>query len=341
LLASDPATRCVAVAPNDFTVSGTAVFIGGGLLFNESGEAREEHFDPPVAPDFVYYIYDPYLERDLAARELLTRISRQGVRTNYDPDASQLGVKSVLEERCREYEESSGRKIPRPRTIIVTGDRGKDEIVQFMGNVGPCIIKPHNESRSRGVAVLLSEESASALELGSRCHVVQELVSRPLLMDGCKTGLRVYLIVNDLKRSYSLSQVGLVKLAPRAYRVGDPAAEIVGPYEQRDGSWPTIYLLHELVAGEETRATWTAIRKSIDQTIDLFMEAVSWRAGLFYQRVPSTQIWGVDILIRETDGRYVAYLIEVNTFPQLYRGDTVTDAAVDDVIRGELFFGPK
>jgi Tubulin-tyrosine ligase family len=337
LLSRSPATTCVAVSPNDFTVAGTDVLIGRGLLFNEKGEAQEEQFDPPVAPDFVYYIYEPQPQRDVAARELLARISLHGVRTNYDPDASQLGVKSVLEERCREYEEASGRKIPRPRTIVIAGGGGKDEIVQFMRRVGPCIIKPHNESRSRGVGVLLPGESVSGLELGTECYVVQELVARPLLMDGFKTGLRVYLIVDDLKRSYSLSQVGLVKLAPAPYRVGDPAAEIVGPYEQRDGSWPTIYLLNELVEGDETRATWTAIRKSIDQTIDLFMEAVSWRAGLFHQRLPSTQIWGIDILVRETNGTYEAYLIEVNTFPQLYRGDAFTDAAVDNVVRYELF----
>lgn len=58
---------------------------------------------------------------------------------------------------------------------------------------------------------------------------------------------------------------------------------------------------------------------------------------MFHHRDPTTQIWGIDMIISETDGNHEAYLIEVNTFPQLYRGDTVTDAAVDAVLRDEVF----
>ena len=336
LLSAEPDVMCLAVAPDDFVVSAGGVSLRGGLCF-EGTDTGERCFEPPLVPDFVYYGYDPDPVRDVAARELLISIAEHGVRTNYDPDATQLGVKSILEERCREYEESSGRRIPRPRTLVVDGDRDKESIVEFLRKFGPCIIKPHNLSRSRGVAILSSEDDVGQLELGSMCHVVQELVDRPLLMGGCKTGLRVYLIVHDLKRSYSLSQVGLVKVAPEPYRLGDPVAEIIGPYEQRDGSWPPIYLLNELVASDDTRSAWESIRRSIDQTIDLFMESVSWRAGLFHQRVPTTQIWGIDILVRESEGADEAILIEVNTFPQLYRGDTITDAAVDTVLRDEVF----
>lgn len=97
-------------------------------------------------------------------------------------------------------------------------------------------------------------------------------MSSPLLIDGRKTGLRVYVIVDDLKRSYSLSQVGLVKLAPKPYQLADPLAEIIGPYERHNGSWPTIYLLNALVASADTSATWRPIRAGIEETIGRLMK---------------------------------------------------------------------
>jgi hypothetical protein len=324
------------VSVSDFCLSGDRARILRGLQI-EGDRLAECFFPVPIEPAYVFFVHHSIPREYSRCLDLLTQLGERGIKTNYDPDAGSLGVKSVLEERCREYETASGRTVPRPQTITIRSEQENSSIIEFMKTAGPCILKPHNSSRSRGISILANEQEVEQLALGKNLYVVQELLPEPFLIDGYKTGLRVYLMIHDLKRSYSLSEQGLVKLPARPYVRADPEAEIVGPHMKRDGNWPAIYLLKDLVNSEHTEGEWKPIRKSIEKTIDLLMEAVSWRAGMFHRRPPTAQIWGVDLLIQRNGAEFKAYLIEVNTFPALYREDDVTDGILDEVVAAELF----
>jgi hypothetical protein len=336
LLSSGSLVMCLAVSRKDFVLSENRATVNHGFRFAEDS-FEEQLFDIPIEPAYVFFIHRFTEKEHKRCLDLLTNIAQRGIPTNYDADASSLGIKSVLEQRCLAYEMASGRKIPRPKTIIIRGDKDKTCISELMSDVGPCIIKPHNSSRSQGVSVLATQQQVDQLVLGTSFYVVQELLSEPFLIDGYKTGLRVYLMVYDLKWSYWLSEQGLVKLPAERYVRADSEAEIVGPHMKRHGVWPVIYLLKDLVNSAEHQHEWKPIRRSIEKTIDLFMESVSWRAGMFHRRFPTLQIWGVDLLIQRDGKELIAYLIEVNTFPALYREDEFTDGILDEVFAEELF----
>src|ERR1700733_15491597 len=101
---------------------------------------------------------------------------------------------------------------------------------------------------------------------------------------------------------------------------GNPHAEMAGPSQaKRMGFTPMIHLLRDLNGSDACLVpAWREIRSSIEQTLDVFMEAVSWRAGMFYKTLPSFLFWGVDIAVQCSEEGPKAYLIEVNTFPALY-----------------------
>jgi glutathione synthase/RimK-type ligase-like ATP-grasp enzyme len=340
ILTEHPSFACTVVSCDDFCLEENEVSIKRGAILNGDVLVTTS-FDRPIRPDYVYFhSLTDIPNRHAQCLKLLTELAERGVTVNYDADSSMMGMKSVLEHRCDEFHRESGLAIPRPRTLIFKANEDRSKIVDFMRAGAPCILKPHNSSRARGVRVLVSEEQVAQLILSDDTYVLQELLSDPMTVNEHKVGLRVYLAIRDLRRpTYAVLEQGLLKCAVQPYMRGNPQAEIVGTsYAKRIGFTPVIHLFHDLNrSGAPLIPAWREIRSSIEKTLDVFMEAVSWRAGMFYKTLPSFLFWGVDIAIQCSEDGPKAYLIEVNTFPALYRNDTGTDNAMDGEFIEELF----
>jgi len=341
IITEHPSFACTVVSCDDFCLEENAVSIKHGAILN--GDALvTASFDTPIRPDYVYFhSLTDIPNRHSQCLKLLTALAERGVPVNYDADSSMMGIKSVLEYRCNEFHRESGLTIPRPRTLIFkANEEDRSKIVNFLRAGAPCILKPHNSSRARGVRILVSEEQVPQLILSDDIYVLQELLSNPMTVNGYKVSLRVYLAIRDLRRpTYAILGQGLLKCAVQPYMRGNPHAEIVGTsYAKRMGFTPMIHLFHDLNGSDACLVpAWREIRSSIEQTLDVFMEAVSWRAGMFYKTLPSFLFWGVDIAVQCSEEGPKAYLIEVNTFPALYRNHTVTDNAMDREFIEELF----
>jgi hypothetical protein len=339
-LAKNNTLHCTVASLESFLFSENDVLVTKGAeLENEVLIVKQ--FANPVTPDYVFFYNvsdDP--AGGLIYYKLLNALAARGIAVSYDEDASCLGIKSILEQRCSEFEHISGLVIPRPKTCIIKGPADKEKISRFLNEAGPCILKPHNSSRARGIRLLVAESQAEQLILDNDRYVLQQLVANPMTMNGYKIGLRIYLLISDLRKpAYTIAEEGLVKCAVQPYMRGNPEAEIVGSsYAKRLGFVPVTYLLKDLMnTTENNMPSWKAIRASIEKTIYVFMEAVAWRAGMHHNTLPSFQMWGIDIAIQLTNDGPEAYLIEVNPFPALYRNDLVTDNATDSVFADELF----
>jgi glutathione synthase/RimK-type ligase-like ATP-grasp enzyme len=340
ILTEHPSFSCTVVSCDDLCLEANEVAIKHGAIL--SGDVLvPTSFDRPIRPDYVYFhSLTDIPNRHAQCLKLLTELAERGVPVNYDADSSMMGIKSVLEYRCNEFHRESGLAIPRPRTLIFRKNEDRSKIVDFIRAGAPCILKPHNSSRARGIRVLVSEEQVPRLILTDDIYILQELLANPMTMNEHKVSLRVYLTIRDLRRpTYAVLEQGLLKCAVQPYMRGNPQAEIVGTsYAKRIGFTPVIHLFRDLNGSEAWLVpAWREIRSSIEKTLDLFMEAVSWRAGMFYKTLPSFLFWGVDIAIQCSKDGPKAYLIEVNTFPALYRNDAVTDNAMDGEVIEELF----
>ena len=106
-----------------------------------------------------------------------------------------------------------------PRTFVLPADRGALERAAAAGLLrggGALIVKPLNSSRGRGVKMVLSTAelpSDPAAKL-----LVQEYIERPLLLQGRKFDLRLYVAVTsfDPLRAYVFEQ-GLARFANAPY----------------------------------------------------------------------------------------------------------------------------
>jgi len=337
-VSKNAAINCIITSADDFDIAADRVTIKQGTILKD-GELAQQHFTDPLTPDYVFLSCDSEdPNENLQSFKLLEHIAERGIPVNFDGDASKIDVKSILEERCKTFELVSGLQILRPKTVIINGPGDKQKIVDFIKANGASILKPHDSSRGRGIQTIATESQINQLIFGEDRYVLQNLIPNPMTLNGYKIGLRVYLMIQDLRKPvYSIPEQGLVKLAVQPYIRGNAESEIVGSsYAERLGYTPVMYLFKDLLNSDQ-KSTWTEIRYSIEKTLSLFMESVSWRANMSCRRLPSFQCWGVDIAIEVTDEGPKAHLIEVNTTPALYRNNVKADNATDIVFTNELF----
>jgi hypothetical protein len=106
-----------------------------------------------------------------------------------------------------------------PQTFVLPDDFRAWEAARDSSPAALWIWKPSNSSCGRGIHLLRSSISQKKREaLQKRSGVVQRYVDRPLLIDGYKFDLRLYVVVTsyDPLKIY-LSSEGLVRLATEKY----------------------------------------------------------------------------------------------------------------------------
>lgn len=356
---------CLVATWKDFKFSTNDVWLTSGIVREGDGYASAR-FDPPLHPDYVYFYctssnrrLDPNPEDrpcfeslhglgilkgitsyNGACYRILSAMAERGVLVNYDRDAARWGVKNVLEARCRRSEASSGRWVPRPRTELVRLPGDERELLEFVESNGPCIVKPENSSRARGLFIIDSRSQLAALNLPGGGYVVQELVVNPATLYGRKFDLRAYVLLSNLeKTSYSIPKMILIRSAVEQYARGSLSSEVCSTsFAKRMGVRPALYLLEEMRRSqEETSVDWGAIRASTEEALDSLMAAVARRAET-QPKLPSLTLWGIDLAVQNAAEGPRVLVLEVNPFPMLYRGDETSDRAMDEVI-AELFEG--
>jgi len=352
--------RCVIATWKDFQFTEHDVLITSGRIRGKGGFTLV-NFDPPVIPDYVFFYCTSSSQRPLIldadsrlqfqtlkdlgilskeswyhrlCYSLLTAMAERGVPVNYNSDAHQWRVKTTLELRCREYESSSGRRIPRPPTELVNIPGDALKMLSFLEAHSCCILKPEHGTRAEGLLIIESKSQVWGLNQPDGGYVLQELVPSPALMNRRKFDVRAYLSISNLEEmSISIPNLMIVRCAVEPYSARNLASEVCSAsYSKRLGSEPSVYSLESLLNSKEfDKIDWHAIKESATETLKEFINAVAWRAGK-QQAYPNLMIWGIDLEVQNTKDGPQAILIEANTFPLLYWNELSIDRAMDAVL---------
>jgi len=141
-------------------------------------------------------------------------------KTNHFPNSWQLGRKDYLWQHVRKLQ----RQFPQmpavmPQAYVLPGDMRAWEAAREAHPKALWIWKPVNSSCGRGIRVVRSTlDPAFEKKVSQRAGVVQRYIERPLLLDGFKFDLRIYVAVTsyDPLKIYIFSE-GLARLATEKY----------------------------------------------------------------------------------------------------------------------------
>jgi Tubulin-tyrosine ligase family len=278
------------------------------------------------------------LQRNDVIAHLLLEASRRGVVTNAPGPLGRWGRKDQLEYALRWYSRVAGRRIPRPETHPIVGAQLASVLASFAGRGLDCILKPANGARGEGVRFVAANGAAPPVP-ETEPLIAQELVGRPLLLDGFKTDLRAYLLVDGADRACS-GRAGpvLVRVAGARYERLCEASEITNTsYRRRAGMQPGILpLAHvDAIGADRKRAILDEIEALATDLLDAvfrWKELRDWRGNRSASRL---LVWGLDVIV--TEGEHPCRLLEVNVYPQLYRGEAVCDGLVDELLLREYW----
>jgi hypothetical protein len=274
------------------------------------------------------------LDRNEVVAHLLLEAARRGVVTNAPGPLGRWGRKDQLEYGMRWYERVSGRRITRPETHPVAAVQAPLVLASFIARGLDAIVKPANAARGERLRLISSSDKLDGFEEDEPV-VVQELVRSPLLADGFKTDLRVYLLIDGTSRERSrrLPPI-LVRRAAAPYARLDERAEITNTsYRRRLGLPPDIQPLDEVSFPESIRME---LRTQLHSLTEILLDALfrwkgqhDWRGNCDAARA---MIWGLDVIASIEPGPLTLFLLEINVYPQLFRGDAVCDALVEDCL---------
>jgi hypothetical protein len=276
--------------------------------------------------------------RQAVVARVLHAAARRGVMTNASGPEGAWWRKDRLELALRWWTRQTGRVVMRPETAVVSARYVPITLDAFARRDWTAIVKPAAGARAEGVHIIRPGEQAPRV-WPHGTYIVQRLVAAPYLADGRKVDLRAYILVDSAHRSRSrLLPLILVRRAPLDWVHGAEVAEITNSsFKERLGLPPQIYPL-ELCPGvsEPLRAE---IVRSVDRLSDELVDALfAWRGGSRHN-APHTRralIWGIDILLQHGASGVEPTLLEVNVYPQMFRGDPVCDRAVEDLFGNEL-----
>ncbi|KAH9513196.1 Tubulin polyglutamylase ttll5 [Bulinus truncatus] len=224
-----------------------------------------------------------------------------------------------------------------PQTFILPNEY-RSFCTYFKKDKGPYILKPVGLSRGRGVTLITTpKEALRKTEAGKR-NVVCKYIHNPLLLNGYKFDLRIYVAVTSFDPLVIyMYKEGLTRFATVQYnlesdtfhnlcmhltnysinitnedyvRNSDPEIEDFG------NKWSLGALLRYLRSiGKDTRAIMVEIEDVVIKTV----LSVEWNVGLACKRYQHHknncfELFGFDILL---DENYKVWLIEVNLSPSL------------------------
>lgn len=141
-------------------------------------------------------------------------------RTNHFPGSFHLGRKDLIWKNLSRMQRRFGRAYHvTPQAYVLPKNMALWEAARLRQPGSLWIWKPCSQSCGRGIKVLGSDLSqADARELGRKRGVVQKYIHNPLLLEGYKFDLRIYVVVlsYDPLKVY-INDEGLVRLATEKY----------------------------------------------------------------------------------------------------------------------------
>lgn len=318
---------------------------------------RIEHTDAPV-------VRDTLLSNGMTAtsgRDWLVQWSGPGLRdmayhemnefqrVNHFPGSTELTRKDRLWMNFRDMAETFGSEAFDfvPQTFVLP-EQVQEFLEVYNKKGGLWIVKPHASSRGRGIFVL---KDVADLPL-NEVSVVSQYVKNPLLIQGLKFDLRVYVLVTSYEplRVYVYRE-GLVRFACRPYS-NDPqhltdAYRHLTNYSINKGSatfvensqvhadnvghkWSFSALNRHLkCTGVDVQLMWTRI-------MDVIMKSLLAVEPVIGARTKTTachshncfELYGFDVLV---DKELKPWLLEVNLSPSMQ-----ADSPLDWQIKGSL-----
>jgi [lysine-biosynthesis-protein LysW]--L-2-aminoadipate ligase len=257
--------------------------------------------------------------------------------TNATGPETSLWRKDTVEYALRTLTRRSGIVVSRPYTFIASGENVPAAIEYFSQTHRTAIAKPAGNARGEGIVIVRPGDQVAS-SWPSRRHVVQDLVAAPLTIDGVKIDLRAYVLVRSDNRDAS-GLVGpiLVRRASSAWHPGEEISELTNTaLRHRLGLNADIVPLEDLRLDAPIE---TAIRSELRTLAATLIDAAQlWTSDEprpVVQGGPLVQMWGIDALVVKNDGGTRLALLEVNIYPQLFRGAVRADRAVARLLADE------
>lgn len=269
------------------------------------------------------------------ARSLLMAAAHRGVVTNATGRDGSWGTKDALAAQLEAYATATGKMVPHPRTWSVRGSELSRTMDELARTGLDLIVKPANGARGVGISVVLARDARDVGWAGSSSDgawVVQELLSRPLLVEGHKADLRCFALIDTADRRLSYRpELVLVRPAPAPYARGHIEAELTNTAYRRRSGLPTancpLALLDAVDGG--LRAT---LARRLDDVVGLFLDAYFWRARPGPRRV---MLWGLDVFASVTGNDVQLYLLEANVYPSLLPNRPLCEPYISAMLRDD------
>ena len=266
----------------------------------------------------------PKCDSNAVAHRIVAAASRMGVATNAAGADAYLGRKDEMETVLRAYARATGQRVPRPQTHVVAGEQVPAVLGNFHSSGRAGIVKPARGARAEGTRVATAGDPVAAWP-GDEDFVVQELIPDPLLVNGHKCDLRVYLTVcaEGRKRSYRLGPV-YVRVAPVPYVHGSLEAEITNSALRCRLGLPMAIGPLNTVDGLSD-ATRRVIGDRLRELLADLQSAHEWWIGSMESWCPSPPgsrrvlIWGLDVAPHAAPELQLS-LLEINVYPVLFCG---------------------
>ena len=231
-----------------------------------------------------------------------------------------------------------------PKTFIMPQDSGQLEYEMSQMD-STWIVKPSASSQGKGI-FLASKFS----EVPKKDHVVSQYIDNPLLIDGLKFDLRIYVAITCFNplRIYMYKE-GLARFATQKYnstgkgsrfmfltnysvnKFSDKFVENSNALEDDKGSKWSISALRKLFAeqGVNDEKLWVKIKDLVVKTI-ISIEGIVFSGCEMHLPFRSNcfELLGFDVLVDDTLN---PWLLEVNLSPSMN-----CDAPIDQKIKGEM-----
>lgn len=299
-----------------------------------------------------------------------------GQRLNRLPSMAKLMGKVELARMFYVLEMGTGRALAHVPATLTAGVDGPVDRAMRAGGVPPAprcnpgmtkgenfgfvLVKPDRGRAGEGIEIVGSWEAG--LEAGARLpSVVQEYLARPLLLDGLKFDLRIYVLVLDW--GVFVFSEGMARLCTSPYEPpteanrGDLTRHLSnfainkvnadGFVEEpgEDGEQATKQTLTNVIEGIASRlgrkaasAVLTGVDSAVAETVAAFLPSARANAAAVMS-IPSNafHLLGFDIIVGESpEGVLSCYVLEANTNPSLASGLQVDWDIKEPLVRDTL-----
>eukprot|EP00003_Mantamonas_plastica_P024704 TRINITY_DN4659_c0_g1_i2.p1 TRINITY_DN4659_c0_g1~~TRINITY_DN4659_c0_g1_i2.p1 ORF type:complete len:1245 (-),score=465.79 TRINITY_DN4659_c0_g1_i2:266-3967(-) len=274
---------------------------------------------------------------------------------NHFPRSYELTRKDKLYVNLSRMQQLHGKKHYNfvPQSYMLPAEQSQFEYHCMRHPNAPWIVKPISSSRGRGIYLIDHFLQAPA----SDTCIVSKYINNPLLIDGFKFDLRIYVAVTNLDplRIY-LFREGLVRFASEPY---DPSTDNLDDAymhltnysvnkfnenfvqnkdadEDNVGNKWSISALFNLLGmrGIDTVAIWDDIKDIVVKTIVSSEHTMLSAMNMFVpHRNNCFELYGFDVLI---DENFKSWLLEVNLSPAL-SCDSPLDAKIKSRLVSDLF----